>query len=135
MNQDLLKQAKRGIIKLIRENLSIIIIYRKALKDDGFGGEIEDPFAEPTTNKIKCRISHERQGPEKLNNSAVGLSTNLSRYILVDNQTIIYENDSFEEFEIGKAYRIGPVDPLIKFGGIIGYQAPLFEAVRTEDES
>jgi len=125
-NASYLKQARKGIKKHVEENPTEIIIYRKPLVEDGFGGYVESPTADPDDFTITCRISHEQQGP--VNNEPVpaGLSTNLTRFIIVDYKTTIYENDTFEA--IDKNWMIGPVDPLIKFGGIIGYQAPLREA-------
>ena len=125
-NAVLLKQARDGIRRLINENPETIIIYRKELKDDGFGGLIEDPFGDETPHTIKCRLSHEKKFPGNLYPSPSGFTTNLSRFILVDHTVTIYEGDLFEA--IDKEYRIGAVDPLLKFGGIIGYQAPLIEA-------
>jgi hypothetical protein len=54
------------------------------------------------------------------------MSTNLQRFILADYQADIKHVDVFEA--IGRSWKIGPVDPLKKFGGVIGYQAPLTDA-------
>lgn len=135
MSNPALKQLREGIKRLIRENPSNIIIFRKPMVDDGFGGEVESPSPESVEHNIKCRISHEQEGPVNLGAAPPGFSTNLTRYIMVDYLTTIYENDSFEESMIDKSFRIGPVDPLIKFGGIVSYQAPLIEAVRTEGDT
>jgi hypothetical protein len=135
LNRELLAQARKGIQKLIDENKTTIIIYRKSLIDDGFGGEVEDPSDEGTPITIRCRISHEKEGPEKLNSAPPGLSTNLSRFIMVNYKTLIFENESFEDDTIEKSFKIGPVDPLRKFGGTTAYQAPLIEAVKVEQES
>lgn len=136
-NQILLKQARKSVKELIKESLERIIIYRKPLIDDGSGNGVmvEDPYGDPEEFEIKCRISHERRQPSKLEDSAAGMSTNLQRFILVDWETNIYENDYFESNDINKAFKIGPVDPLIKFGGITGYQAPLVEGEELSDDT
>jgi hypothetical protein len=128
-NKSLLKQARNGLKRLINESPEIILIYRKKLVDDGFNGCVEDPFDSGCPpDEIKCRLSHEQSGPDKLQNAPSGLSTNLLRYITVDHKTTIYEGDTFESEKTRKRYKIGAVDPLIKFGGVYGYQAPLVEA-------
>jgi hypothetical protein len=134
-NLQMLKQARDGIQRLINESPEIITIKRQALIDDGFEGQVENPFGTPTEYKIKCRLSHERKFPGNFQTAPVGLSTNLARYILVNYKTVIYEGDVFEA--IGKGFRIGVVDILKKFDDtkIIGYQAPLIEAVNMEGES
>lgn len=132
-NRAFLKQSRDGIKKHIDESPSIITVWRKAMKDDGFGGTVEDPFSDPSDDTFKARLSHEQKGPELSNEVPPGLSTNLSRFILVDYETTIYEGDYFKDAILNKSYRIGPVDPLVKFGGIIGYQAPLLEAEQNED--
>lgn len=129
-NKSYLKQARKGIKKHVEENPTIISIFRKPRVEDGFGGYVESPTGEPDEFIITCRLSHEQQGPDNLKQVPAGLSTNLSRFIIVDYETTIYENDTFEA--IDKNWMIGPVDPLIKFGGTIGYQAPLREAEEIE---
>ena len=132
-NRLLLKQAREGINRLINENSEIIIIYRKPLIDDGFGGLVEDPHGDPVPHEIKCRIFHESKMPGNFFPAPSGLSTNLSRAILVEHDVIIFDGDLFEAIE--KRFKIGAVDPLIKFEGVTGYQAPLTEAVAVITES
>lgn len=97
------------------------------------GGEVEDPFGDPIPYEIKCRIDHERKFPGNLDLASMGFSTNLARFVLVDCETTIYINDTLEE--IGKGFKIGVVDPIKKFGGVIAYQAPLIEAEKLEEGS
>lgn len=132
-NRLLLKQARDGVKRLIAESPLTKIIYRKALISDGMGGEVEDPYGDPIQYEIKCRIDHERKFPGNLDVASMGFSTNLARFILVDWETTIYINDILEE--IGKGFKIGAVDPIKKFGGVIAYQAPLIEAERLEATS
>jgi hypothetical protein len=123
-----LNQARRGIKNLINEDFEFVTINRKPMVDDGYGSKIEDPTGDPVPYEIKCRISHQKKFTDKYNVSPPGMSTNLSRFIFVDFETIIYEGDIFESERIAKSFKIGIVDPLEEYGGIIGYQAPLEEA-------
>jgi hypothetical protein len=131
----LLKQARNGVKKVINESPENILIVRQPMTDDGFGNQVPDPFGTPTEHNYKVRISHERGNPSILTDTSAGMSTNLQRFIMADYQADIEYGDVFEA--IGRSWKIGPVDPLKKFGGIIGYQAPLTDAsaaVQTPEE-
>lgn len=130
MNHNRMKinQARRGIQFTIDESPETVIVYRRAMIDDGFGGLVENPNSDEEAYTITCRLSFERKTVGQLNQSPAGFSTNLQKFILVNYQTTIYENDTFESNDNYKQYKIGAVQPLIKFGGVIGYQAPLIEA-------
>jgi hypothetical protein len=131
----LLKQARDGVKKVINESPENILIVRQPMTPDGFGGQVPDPFGTATEHNYKVRISHERGNPSILTDTSAGMSTNLQRFILADYQADIKHGDVFEAIE--RSWKIGPVDPLKKFGGVIGYQAPLtdaVEAVPTPDE-
>lgn len=130
MNRLRLAQLRRSYKTLIDRNPTTITIERMPMVDDGFGGEIEDPFGTPEVAAIKCRLSHERAIVPDNNSAPSGLSTNLQRYITVAHDVDIFEGDVFTALE--KDWKIGPVDPLVKFGGVYGYQAPLVEATQNE---
>lgn len=132
MNRLFLKQARDGVYKIINESLDTIIIQRQALIDDGFGGQVPDPFGETETHTLTVRLSHERKYPGTLGETSAGMSTNLQRFILAGWEDYIEEGDVFETDE--GSWKIGPVDPLKKFGGIIGYQAPLSDAAAAVDD-
>jgi hypothetical protein len=130
-----LKQARNGVKKVINESPENILIIRQPMTNDGFGNQVPDPFGTPTEHNYKVRISHERGNPSILTDTSAGMSTNLQRFIMADYQADIEYGDVFEA--IGRSWKIGPVDPLKKFGGIIGYQAPLTDAsaaVQTPEE-
>jgi len=127
-------QARRAIAFKIKENPSFITVLRQAMVDDGFGNQVPDPFGTPEEKHFKVRITHERAQPEMAQNSSAGLSTNLQRFIIAGYKDLIQQGDVFGHEATGKVYRIGPVDPLEKFGAIIGYQAPLVEAVGSNGE-
>jgi hypothetical protein len=119
-------QARDGIKRLIDESPETVAIARAALVDNGFGDLVADPTGTTTDVVVRCRLSHEASGPAALTMAPAGLSSNLRRYILVDHSTTIFEGEAFEA--IGRGWKIGAVDPLKKFGQVIGYQAPLVEA-------
>jgi len=129
-NRVMLKQERKGIKRLINESPVYLTLYRKPLVSDGMGGFVEDPYSESVQHEIKCRIDHEKKFPGNTNLAGVGFSTSLSRFILVDWGTEIYENDTLEE--IGKGFKIGAIDPIKKYGGVVAYQAPLIEAELSE---
>lgn len=127
MNQSMLTQIRKAHQTQININPEFIIIYRPVMVDDHSGGVCEDPSGAKTPVNIKCRISHEKSGPDMDENKSAGLSTNLSRFIITDYLNIIYKGDQFTD-SYGRSWKIGPVDTLDKFGGVTGYQAPLIEA-------
>lgn len=127
MNLVALRQARVMLEKNIDESPSDVILMRSSTIDNGFGELVPNPLdTSPTTTTIRCRIAHDRALPE-LGQAPSGLSTNLNRMITTDWATLIVEGDTITESTLG-SYRVGPVDPLMKFGGVIGYQAPLTEA-------
>lgn len=122
-----LRQARAGQKKLIAENRSYLVqTYQPTTTDPITGDQVPNPAATAVTENIYCRIMHERaQVPTDTQNPA-GMSTNLNRMIMTDwenvpryGATIAWESLTFE---------IGPVDPIYKYGGLVGYQAPLTEA-------
>ena len=128
-----LQQARKGIKKLVNSNRTIIIIHRKPLTGDGFGGEVEDPFGAATGITVKCRLSHDAIAPAQLGEVSSGFTSDPILYILVDNAQDIVQDDIFEA--LSKKWKIGLVDTLHAHNGIIGYQAPLFEAETIEEVS
>ena len=127
-NPQMLNQARDSIKKMIAASPENIIIMRKPMVSDGVEGMVIDPFGIQVPYKMIVLLSHEKKLPENYNTAPVGLSTNLARYITADYETNIYDGDTFDT-SFGKEYKIGAVDPLIKFNGVIGYQAPLIEAI------
>lgn len=128
MNENkILEQEKKGIQFLLNENIDQYDIERKPMIDNGFGVMVDDPYGKPNKHKIYGRISHESAVPLSPENIAAGLSTNMSRFLLVDGETVIYQNDIITNY-LGKRWRIGIVDPLEMFQEIIAFQAPIMEA-------
>lgn len=130
INRQALIQQRNAIKQMIKESPENITIFYKNMVSDGMGGEVEDPTGTEIQDLILCRLDHERKFPGNYNTAPVGLSTNLARFILTDWETEIFVNGHFSA--IDKEFRIGAVDPIIKYGGIIAYQAPLIEAISLE---
>ncbi len=122
----LLKQARKGFTGLIDENRQTMIFLVPADSSipAGWPGNISTP------TEFSGRISHEssRQAPE-LSPGTAGLSTNLSRFLTVEYTVDFLIAGSFITDQNSKRWKLGPIDPLEKFGGIHGYQIPLEEAV------
>jgi hypothetical protein len=129
MTRSDIKQARQGIEAQIAINKSTITVMRVAMIDSGMGDGalIPDPYGNQEPKYFTCRITHESKGPDDLATSPAGFSTNLARMILAPYNTGILQGDKFTWQD--KSYEIGPVDPLMFGNAIIGYQAPLKEAV------
>lgn len=117
----LLKQARRGQTALVSENRQTMSVE--------ISGDPADPWSAATTKEFSGRISHERSGPVDLAPGTAGLSTNLVRFLSVEYTVDFLIVGSLITDQNGKKWKLGPVDPLEKFGGIYGYQIPLEEAV------
>lgn len=126
----LVLQARDAIERLVGENPSSVTMQRRAVVDDGFGGTVEDPSGATVPVVLRCRVSHQGAGPFLLGAASVGFSTNLGRYVLTDHLNAPVEGDYFEL--LGRGWRVGPVDPLVRFGETVGYQAPLVDAGEAE---
>lgn len=126
MNNNLLRQARKAIQHKIKLSPTVLNMITLPLISDGFGGTMPNPSGPPVDVPIKVRVSHERNQVPKNEEKNTGLSTNLSRFVSSDYKTVITEGLEISSYE-GKKYKIGAVDTLEKYGGIIGYQAPLIE--------
>ena len=116
-----LDQAREGWRKGIDENPVQIVIRRKPQAGDGFDGTVSNPFGTETLSTIKVRISHEAaasDGP-----GPGGISERMNRYIMVDHLSTIVRGDVFDID--GKTWKIGVVDTIRRFKGIVGYRAPI----------
>ena len=121
----LLKQARKGFTALVSENRQTMTFRSPADSSipAGWAGNL------PTDIPFSGRISHEssRQAPE-LSPGTAGLSTNLQRFLSVEYDVDFLVAGSFIVDQNSKRWKLGPIDPLEKFGGIHGYQIPLEEA-------
>ncbi|MGE5847229.1 MAG: hypothetical protein ACM34O_10925 [Ignavibacteria bacterium] len=123
----MLAQERAGIVEVIMENPDELTLERIPLVDNGHGQMVENPYGVPVQYTIIGRISHESRIPLKPEAVPAGLGTNMSRFLLVDWETIIYNEDEIVNY-LGKRWRIGLIDALLAFGEIIGYQAPIMIA-------
>jgi hypothetical protein len=128
MNAARLGQARGGIRAVIAESREAVTVSRARMVDDGYGtgGLVPDPTGARDMFPIVGRISHESGGPGRISPGPAGFSDNLQRYLLVDYRTVIVEGDLFDAQ--GRSWRIGRVDRMEKFGGVVGFQAHLYEA-------
>ena len=115
-----LKQARAGFKQIINDNrqsMSILIptnpVYPK------LGG---------VTKTFTGRIAHERSTISELSETPAGISTNLQRFIQVEHTVDFLAAGQIVTDQNSSKWKLGPVDPLSKFGGIHGYQAPLTDA-------
>ena len=123
-NKAALAQARAGIIALIKMNQQSVTMYDYPEIDNGFGVMVPDSTDTPVETIVKCKISHKRQGPFHPGQSPAGITTDNQRYILVNYKTTIKKHGFFTDTD-NNEWRIGHVDILRQFEGVIGYQAIL----------
>ena len=117
---NLLKTARKGFKTVIDQNKQTLSV--------SIPGTSSNPWSTSTSKSFTGRISHERRMND-LSGSSVGLTTNLSYFLIVDyNINYLYKGYIITD-KNDKKWKLGAVDPLERFGGIIGYQSPLEEAV------
>jgi hypothetical protein len=123
-NRELIAQARRGIQRQIEESPSVVTLMRQPLVSDGFGGFTPSGTPVAVEPDLLCRVSHERAGVQAVGDVPAGLDTNLTLWLLVPYDADVRENDTFEF--AGRIQRVGRLDPLRKFDGVQGIQAPLY---------
>lgn len=122
-----LKQLRKGFQAAINLNKSRIVLMRFPTMTDPITGEtVRNQAGTKTSYPIYARIAHEREQVPINMETPAGLSTNLSRFIITDYNQAPVEHDTFTWQ--GKDWEVGPVDEVVIFGSVIGYQAPLKEA-------
>lgn len=124
-NKSQLKQQRKMQIDLINVSPETMAIVTYNQIDNGFGVMVDNLSSPLGTVTLKYRVFHEQKRPDGNSESPGGFSTNLSRAIMTD-----YLNDLTQAQDLsityeGAKYKIGAVDPLKKFEGVYGYQAPL----------
>lgn len=118
-----LAQARRGIAEKIAINKSVLTISRQPTRVNSAGETVPDPYGTPQSLSRVARVSREQEGPFSYDTTEAGIGAeNLARFILFAHTTDIQEGDRFDE------WTVGAVDPIRKYGGLIGYQAKLKEA-------
>ena len=115
----LLKTAREGFKEVINQNRQTITLSIPA--------DPTNPWSTATTAEFQGRISHERRMNDLTGNPA-GLSTNLSYFLIVDYTVDYLAEGQIITDAIGNKWKLGAIDPLRRFGGVIGYQSPLEEA-------
>lgn len=127
MPQVNLREKRKAFDAKIKENPTTITLKRKAMTNDGFGGQVENPFGAETEAVLTVRIFRKRGVVSDLSGFDGGVTTTFERAIQSSHNAVFYEGETFSA--LGKTFVIGPVDPIVAFGGIVGYQADLKEAV------
>ena len=120
---ELLKQARQSIKQNILSNPSIATWSVADMIDNGYSQMIPDPSGTATEHKERVRLSHEQSGVNSNEETPAGLGTSYTLFLLA-----AYNSNITEGLKItadGINYTVGAVDTLRRFGGIIGYQAPL----------
>ncbi len=131
MNYAALEQERRSIKAIIDENPVAVIVWRRPMVADGFGGLVEDPFGELAPTSLRGRVSKTTRGPEDYTPAPVGVDLVDPLYFLVDWQTSIYVNDTFEAMD--RRWRLGPVTRIQQHGGVVAYEAPMIQAETKEE--
>lgn len=122
-NAVMLNQLRRGVALQISISPEPIEFVRPIKIPDGFGGTMDGPRSVKTSTTV--RISHRRAGVQVLETTANGLDTGFGLFVLADHNTILIENEMVTAR--GRKWRVGPVDALVKCGGVVAYQAPLIQ--------
>ncbi len=125
-NRVLLQQARKSIAFQIAQSPESVTIPRQSMVPDGFGGLMPD--GNPEDVELIVRISHERSGVQQTGLMPSGLDTSLSYWILANHIAELREGEALTAPGRGRKFRIGVVDMLKKFDGIIAFQAPLYPA-------
>lgn len=125
-NRLLLDQARRGIAAQIAQSPVVISINRYPTVDNGYGTQVPDTTQAPTVLTYTVRISHERQIVAQQQEAPAGFDTALALYLLGDAYFGGKEGETFTAR--GRVFKLGVVDPMIKFGGVTSYQVPLIPA-------
>jgi hypothetical protein len=121
----MLRQARNNLKIEIRRNAVPLTVLAYPTIDNGYGDQVPDYSQTPIETPIVARVSLDRRGPVKDETQSTGLTTNFSRFILTDWNTPLVKDAVVKGLE--RDYKLNSVTPLIKFGGIYGYQAVLHE--------
>jgi hypothetical protein len=130
-NRLLLDQARRGINAQIRQSPTTVSLKRKRRIPDGLGGLMDDPSDTGTEFFFRVRISHERSGVQTELPVPSGQDTSLSKWMLFPWNFDIREDEIITDQD--RSYKIGKIDALRKFEGVIALQAPLIPAGTISD--
>jgi hypothetical protein len=116
----MLKQARKGQSALVNENPQTITTAFRIDTTDTWSATIDKAFT--------GRIAHERRIVPEVSAGTAGMSTNLQRFLTTGYEVDFLQIDDIVTDQNGDKWRLGAIDPLEKFGGIYGYQAPLENA-------
>ncbi len=122
--RELLRQKRLSVTAHINLNPTVTVVYRYPQHDGGFGKLVEDYTQEPTQRVVKVRYAHPngQSGPFAPETTVVGVMPVTGRYVLAEYDADLIEGDRFEDF------KVGPIDLLTAYGGVVGKQAPLTDS-------
>lgn len=122
--RELLRQKRLSVTAHINLNPTITVVYRYPKHDGGFGKLVEDYTQAPSERVVKVRLAHPnaQSGPFIPQTTAVGVRPATGRYVLAEYDADLIEGDRIEDF------RVGPIDLLTAYGGVVGKQAPLTDS-------
>ena len=124
-NRELLKQGRDMVRRSINESPTEITISVYPTKDNGFGDQVPDTSQPPDPVTHKVRIAHERGIVPKLEEYSAGLDSNRNLFLLADHN---FTGGNGQLFTFtGREWRIETLNPIIKFGGVVGYTAQLVQ--------
>lgn len=123
MNRQELNQARESIRQNILSNPSIATWSVAAMIDNGYGEMIPDPSGTATSYKERVRLAHEESGVNTNEETPAGLGTSYTLFVIAAYNSKLTAGITITAD--GVKYTVGTVDTLRRFGGIIGYQAPL----------
>jgi hypothetical protein len=127
MRNSYLSAARKAFTSRVNLNPSRLTLTRQATTTDPItGNDVQDPSGNYTYPIVTARIQHERATVPENEDSPAGLSSDLERMIMSDYKNEIKTDDVFTWQ--GLKFKIGKVDPVYQYSGLVGYQAPLIEA-------
>ncbi len=129
MNDAAMWEERDRIKHLVDESPTVTVMFRRKLIPNRLGGMTTDPYGEPAEVIVRFRIAHDRQSPPEIGSqNGAFFTSDHNRIATWEWNTDIKEGDAFTDSDLDKRFVFGQVDALRKFGGIVGYQAPLMEA-------
>ena len=128
-----LRQARRIIAETINDNPICLRMQRVPLVDNGNGQEVRDPFGDPTVVEVRGRIAplaYGLRGVQTQESTATGPGVPDTQFLLVKHTEDLQEGDPFDYN--GHSWKVGPVENIYRFGGVVAKQAPVKKGATVE---
>jgi hypothetical protein len=114
LGDKMLENFRRLAERMIRINQTTVEKFVYKMKEDGFGGTIVDVNSSPDVISENVRFIN--SADYAYGESSIGFSLKAGKYILMQYDTRIEENDIITEICTGDKYKVGAVEPLITAG-------------------